>query len=131
MLFFVSLSKKPSLCLDLFVSMTRLIKLINNHVLLKMTQEIDYKRPIGVSLPQSIVQLIDEERGRLPAIRFHSRGIGVLSGKRGRRKMPEDSFSVEQLGIKIGELLHLKENEIIRILRDKTDTNRLLVQVVL
>lgn len=31
-----------------------------------MSQDVDYKRPVGVSLPQSMLQLIDERRGQVP-----------------------------------------------------------------
>ncbi len=31
-----------------------------------MEQIIDYKRPISVSLPQSIIEQLDKQRGRLP-----------------------------------------------------------------
>ncbi len=30
-----------------------------------MNKEIDYKIPVGVSLPQSMIKEIDEKRGRL------------------------------------------------------------------
>jgi metal-responsive CopG/Arc/MetJ family transcriptional regulator len=30
-----------------------------------MTSEVDYKVPVGVSLPQSMIREIDEKRGRL------------------------------------------------------------------
>jgi metal-responsive CopG/Arc/MetJ family transcriptional regulator len=30
-----------------------------------LTNEIDYKIPVGISLPQSMIKEIDEKRGRL------------------------------------------------------------------
>jgi metal-responsive CopG/Arc/MetJ family transcriptional regulator len=35
-----------------------------------MSEEIDYKRPIGVSLPTSILELLDKKRGRVPRSAF-------------------------------------------------------------
>ena len=35
-----------------------------------MAESIDYKRPVSLSLPQSMLQSIDEKRGRLPRSTF-------------------------------------------------------------
>jgi metal-responsive CopG/Arc/MetJ family transcriptional regulator len=31
-----------------------------------MSKEVDHKVPVGVSLPQSMIQQIDQERGQVP-----------------------------------------------------------------
>lgn len=54
----------------------------------------------------------------------------LIARKQVVREMSEDSFSVKQLGIKIAELLRARENDTIRILRNKMDADRLLVQVI-
>ena len=42
---------------------------------------LDHKRPVGVSLPESIVQLLDKKRGRLARSAYIllllERGLGV------------------------------------------------------
>ena len=43
---------------------------------------------------------------------------------------PSESFSIKDLGETISKMLDLSEGETIRILRDKMDANRLLVQVI-
>ena len=52
---------------------------------MEMSQELDYHRPVGVSLPVSILQLLDEKRGRVPRSAFILEILELVLGKRRRK----------------------------------------------